>query len=181
MGKIQWVLTDYHQNVILMQILQRHRRMALSRPMLRASANDCKLHNQICLPERELDSIPVALGQCAMKAGKQWTSWPPIFHLPNSNKTRRHDFCVTRSTSRRRKQTEVKIQKQGVENEGLELKRGYIKRRGKMQNQEDRIKIYYLRPPAKMEVQVDTLCLLAQPKEGQQQFKNKNQPELMEN
>ena len=35
--------------------------------------------------------------------------------------------------------------------------------------------------PAKMEAQVDTLCLLAQPKEGQQQFKNKKQPELTEN
>ena len=34
--------------------------------------------------------------------------------------------------------------------------------------------------PAKMEAEVDTLCLLAQPK-GQQQFKNKNQPELTEN
>ena len=32
-----------------------------------------------------------------------------------------------------------------------------------------------------MEVYVDTLCLLAQPKEGQQQFKNKKQPELSEN
>ena len=32
-----------------------------------------------------------------------------------------------------------------------------------------------------MEAQVDTLCLLAQPKEGQQQFKNKKQPELTEN
>ena len=32
-----------------------------------------------------------------------------------------------------------------------------------------------------MEVQVDTLCLLAQPKEGQQQFKNRKQPELTEN
>ena len=32
----------------------------------------------------------------------------------------------------------------------------------------------------KMEVQVDTLCLLAQPK-GQQQFKKKKQPELTEN
>ena len=31
-----------------------------------------------------------------------------------------------------------------------------------------------------MEAQVDTLCLLAQPK-GQQQFKNKKQPELTEN
>ena len=31
-----------------------------------------------------------------------------------------------------------------------------------------------------MEAQVDTLCLLAQPKEGQQQFKNKK-PELPEN
>ena len=28
---------------------------------------------------------------------------------------------------------------------------------------------------------MDTLCLLAQPKEGQQQFKNKKQPELTEN
>ena len=32
-----------------------------------------------------------------------------------------------------------------------------------------------------MEVYVDTLCLLAQPKEGQQQFKNKKQPELTAN
>ena len=32
-----------------------------------------------------------------------------------------------------------------------------------------------------MEAWVDTLCLLAQPKEGQQQFKNKKQPELTEN
>ena len=32
-----------------------------------------------------------------------------------------------------------------------------------------------------MESYVDTLCLLAQPKEGQQQFKNKKQPELTEN
>ena len=32
-----------------------------------------------------------------------------------------------------------------------------------------------------MEVQVDTLLLLAQPKERQQQFKNKKQPELTEN
>ena len=32
-----------------------------------------------------------------------------------------------------------------------------------------------------MEAQVDTLCLLAQPKEGQQQFKNKKQPKLTEN
>ena len=32
-----------------------------------------------------------------------------------------------------------------------------------------------------MEAQVDTLHLLAQPKEGQQQFKNKKQPELTEN
>ena len=32
-----------------------------------------------------------------------------------------------------------------------------------------------------MEVYVDTLCLLAHPKEGQQQFKNKKQPELTEN
>ena len=32
-----------------------------------------------------------------------------------------------------------------------------------------------------MEAQVDTLCLLTQPKEGQQQFKNKKQPELTEN
>ena len=31
-----------------------------------------------------------------------------------------------------------------------------------------------------MEAQVDRLCLLAQPKEGQQQFKNKKQPELRE-
>ena len=36
-------------------------------------------------------------------------------------------------------------------------------------------------PLAKMEVYVDTLCLLAQPKKGQQQFKNKKtQPELTE-
>ena len=34
---------------------------------------------------------------------------------------------------------------------------------------------------AKMEAWVDTLCLLAQPKERQQQFKNKKQPELTEN
>ena len=34
---------------------------------------------------------------------------------------------------------------------------------------------------AKMEAQVDTLCFLAQPKEGQQQFKNKKQLELTEN
>ena len=32
-----------------------------------------------------------------------------------------------------------------------------------------------------MQAWVDTLCLLAQPKEGQQQFKNKKQPELTEN
>ena len=32
-----------------------------------------------------------------------------------------------------------------------------------------------------MVVQVDTLHLLAQPKEGSQQFKNKKQPELTEN
>ena len=32
-----------------------------------------------------------------------------------------------------------------------------------------------------MEAWVDTLRLLAQPKEGQQQFKNKKQPELAEN
>ena len=32
-----------------------------------------------------------------------------------------------------------------------------------------------------MEAQVDTLCLRAQPKERQQQFKNKKQPELKEN
>ena len=38
-----------------------------------------------------------------------------------------------------------------------------------------------LRLPAKTEAQVDTLRLLAQPKEGQQQFKNKKQPELTEN
>ena len=31
-----------------------------------------------------------------------------------------------------------------------------------------------------MEAWVDTLCLLAQPKEGQQQFKNRYQPELIE-
>ena len=30
-------------------------------------------------------------------------------------------------------------------------------------------------------MEVDTLRLLAQPKEGQQQFKNKKQPELAEN
>ena len=35
--------------------------------------------------------------------------------------------------------------------------------------------------PAKMEAYVDTLRLLAQPTEGQQQFNNKNQPELTEN
>ena len=35
--------------------------------------------------------------------------------------------------------------------------------------------------PTKMEAWVDTPCLLAQPKEGQQQFKNKNQPKLTEN
>ena len=35
--------------------------------------------------------------------------------------------------------------------------------------------------PANMEAQGDTLCLLAQPKEGQQQFENKKQPELREN
>ena len=34
---------------------------------------------------------------------------------------------------------------------------------------------------AKMEAYIDTLCLLTQPKEGQQQFKNKKQPELTEN
>ena len=34
---------------------------------------------------------------------------------------------------------------------------------------------------AKMQAEVDTLRLLAQPKEGQQQFKNKKQPELTEN
>ena len=32
-----------------------------------------------------------------------------------------------------------------------------------------------------MEAYVDTPCLLAQSKEGQQQFKNKKQPELTEN
>ena len=31
-----------------------------------------------------------------------------------------------------------------------------------------------------MEVKVDTLCILAQPKERQQQFKNKKQPQLTE-
>ena len=40
----------------------------------------------------------------------------------------------------------------------------------------------HLEFPTKMEAYVDTLCLLAQPKEGQQQqFKNKKQPELTEN
>ena len=34
---------------------------------------------------------------------------------------------------------------------------------------------------AKMEAYIDTLSLLTQPKEGQQQFKNKKQPELTEN
>ena len=34
---------------------------------------------------------------------------------------------------------------------------------------------------AKMEAQVDTSRLLTQPKEGQQQFKNKKQSELTEN
>ena len=34
---------------------------------------------------------------------------------------------------------------------------------------------------AKMEAYVDTQCFLAQPKEGQQQFQNKKQPELTEN
>ena len=33
----------------------------------------------------------------------------------------------------------------------------------------------------KMEAQLDTLCLLAQQKEGQQQFKIKKHPELTEN
>ena len=33
----------------------------------------------------------------------------------------------------------------------------------------------------KMEALVDTLCLFTQPKEGQQQFKNKKQTELTEN
>ena len=33
---------------------------------------------------------------------------------------------------------------------------------------------------AKMEAWVDTLCLLAQPKEGQRQFENKKEPELTE-
>ena len=32
-----------------------------------------------------------------------------------------------------------------------------------------------------MEAQVDTLCLLAQPKEGHNKFKNKKHPELTEN
>ena len=32
-----------------------------------------------------------------------------------------------------------------------------------------------------MEAYVDTLCLLAQPKEGQQEFKNKKQPQRTEN
>ena len=32
-----------------------------------------------------------------------------------------------------------------------------------------------------MEAQVDILCFLTQPKEGQQQFKSKKQPELTEN
>ena len=32
-----------------------------------------------------------------------------------------------------------------------------------------------------MEARVDTLCLLAQPKEGQRQFKNKKQPQVTEN
>ena len=36
------------------------------------------------------------------------------------------------------------------------------------------------RLPAKMEAGVDSLCLLAQPREGQQ-FKNKKQPELTQN
>ena len=40
---------------------------------------------------------------------------------------------------------------------------------------------YHLGLPAKMEALVDTLCLLAQPKDGQQQFKNKKQPGLTEN
>ena len=35
--------------------------------------------------------------------------------------------------------------------------------------------------PAKMEAKVDTLHFLTQPKEGQQQFKKKKQPELTEN
>ena len=35
--------------------------------------------------------------------------------------------------------------------------------------------------PAKMEAQADTLCLLTQPKEGQQQFTKKKQLELTEN
>ena len=43
------------------------------------------------------------------------------------------------------------------------------------------LKGYILWLRDKMEVQVDTLCLLAQAKEGQQQFKNKKQPELTEN
>ena len=42
-------------------------------------------------------------------------------------------------------------------------------------------KCLYFELPAKMEAYKDTMCLLAQPKEGQQQFKNKKQPELTEN
>ena len=37
------------------------------------------------------------------------------------------------------------------------------------------------RLPAKMEAQVDTLCLLAQPKEGQQQTEKQKQMEMTEN
>ena len=52
-------------------------------------------------------------------------------------------------------------------------------------NQRSHINKYYQKLyfalPAKMDAQVDMLCLLAQPKEGQQQFKNKKQPELTEN
>ena len=39
----------------------------------------------------------------------------------------------------------------------------------------------YLQLLVNKEAYVDTLCLLTQPKEGQQQFKNKKQPELTEN
>ena len=45
------------------------------------------------------------------------------------------------------------------------------------------LKIHMEKLLAKMEAQADTLCFLAQPKEGQDnnQFKNKKQPELLEN
>lgn len=154
-GKWWWVLTDCHQNSILVQILQKHESVnSLLRPspgpgkgLVQLRASKLKLHKwDLSLQLENWTANSGAPGQCPVEAGKRLIFLPPIFCLPNSKENKDTWLPCKKVNNTKGKIDWSEHIKTRDEKWYAWAKEGLYEKEGKKQrqNQEDKIKIYYL-------------------------------------